>query len=445
MKSLKLQLSISLLLSLIFSFTVLWSMTGSTLHRLAEEYLAGHLAHDGESIMDALSITADQQIVVDAATIEPVYKRPLSGNYYLVITSSGVIKSDSLASLSFEVPPLSPGQTLRIFTPGPNGQPLLILAQAFSLNGTPVTVAVAEDFSKALVMIDFVQKGYTELAFALLMALIAIQIIILRAGFKPLKKIQHQLQALEQGELHQLDTNVPKEVAGLVNEVNDLLRIMEQRLQRKRNSLGDLAHALKTPLTVLQQLAHEDELKHHTDLQAQLILQTTNLQRIIDRVLKRVRLAGPGSVYTSFNVEQEITDLIHAMSRIYHDKQLSIHAEFNGVKSLMIDREDMLELTGNLMDNACKWCKHRVVIRFYDEDQLRIVVEDDGNGAPDSDLSALSQRGIRLDERIDGQGLGLSIAQAITDQYDGALTFSHSEELGGFSVQAVLHLRSSSI
>jgi signal transduction histidine kinase len=443
MKSLQLKLGIGLLLSLIASFTILWSMTGSTLQRLAEEYLAGHLAHDGESIMGAVSLAANQRIVIDAAAVEPVYKRPFSGNYYQVSASSGSIKSDSLAGQSFEVPPLSPGQTLRIFKPGPNGQPLLIMAQAFSLNGIPVTVAVAEDFSKALGMIDSVQQGYTELALALLMALIAIQIIILRAGFKPLIKIQHQLRALEQGALHQLDTNVPKEVVGLVNEVNDLLRIMEQRLQKKRNSLGDLAHALKTPLTVLQQLAHEDELKHHAEVQAQLILQTTNMQRIIDRVLKRVRLAGPGSVYTSFNVEQEITDLIHAMSRIYHDKQLSIHAEFNGVKSLMIDREDMLELIGNLMDNACKWCTHRVVIRFHADDQLRIVVDDDGKGAPDSALPGLSQRGIRLDERIDGQGLGLSIARAITDQYDGTLTFSRSEGLGGFSVQAVLHLRTS--
>ncbi|MDO8842889.1 ATP-binding protein [Methylicorpusculum sp.] len=445
MKSLQLQLTIGLLLSLIVSFIVLWSMTGSTLQQLAEDYLAGHLAHDGESIMQAVSLTADQQIAVDTTIVEPVYKRPLSGNYYLVTTSAGSIKSDSLAGQGFEVPLLSSGQTLRFFNPGPDGQPLLILAQAFSLKGVRVTVAVAEDFSKALGMIDAVQQGYTKLALALLMALIAIQIIILRAGFKPLKKIQHQLQALEEGELYQLETDVPKEVVGLVNEVNDLLRIMDQRLQRKRNSLGDLAHALKTPLTVLQQLAHEDEITHHTDVQAQLITQTSNMHRIIDRVLKRVRLAGPGSVYTSFDVEQEITDLIHAMKRIHHDKQLLIHAEFNGVKSLMIDREDMLELTGNLMDNACKWCKRQVVIRFHADNQLLIVVEDDGNGAPDSALPALSQRGIRLDERIDGQGLGLSIAQAITDQYDGALTFSRSAELGGFCVQAVLHLRSASI
>lgn len=445
MKSLQLQLTIGLLLSLIVSFIVLWSMTGSTLKQLAEDYLAGHLAHDGESIMQAVFLTTDQQIAVDTAIVEPVYKRPFSGNYYLVTTPSASIKSDSLAGQGFAVPHLSPGQSSRFFNPGPDGQPLLILAQAFSLNGIPVTVAVAEDFSKALGMIDSVQQGYTKLALALLMALIAIQIIILRAGFKPLKKIQHQLRALEQGALHQLDTNVPKEVAGLVKEVNDLLRIMELRLQRKRNSLGNLAHALKTPLTVLQQLAHEDELKHHAEVQAQLILQTTNMQRIIDRVLKRVRLAGPGSDYTSFDVEQEITDLIHAMSRIYHDKQLSIHAEFNGVKSLMIDREDMLELTGNLMDNACKWCKRQVIIRIYADDQLHIVVEDDGIGAPDSALPVLSQRGIRLDERIDGQGLGLSIAQAITDQYDGALTFSCSAELGGFCVEAVLHLRPTSI
>jgi signal transduction histidine kinase len=264
-----------------------------------------------------------------------------------------------------------------------------------------------------------------------------VQIIILRSGFHPLRNISQQIRALEQGEITQLDTDVPQEVSALVNEVNWLLMLLDQRLQRKRNALGDLAHALKTPLTVLQQLSKNDALRSSPEIGRTLQTQTDNMQNIMASVLKRARMAGSGLSLTRFNVFWEIPLLIKVLQSMYRDKNLTIN--FNAPESviLLVDREDMLELTGNLLDNACKWAKTRIDLSFDINKDIRMIIEDDGPGVSDADIVNLTQRGSRLDEAVSGHGLGLSIAQLIVDQYGGQLNFGRSDTLGGFYVEVL--------
>lgn len=441
MKSLQLRLGVGLLISLISVFFTLWWLAADAVRSLAEDAMAAHLQHDAESILAAVHTDASGSLVVDIAQIEPVYLQPDSGQYYRVTSPNQTLRSLSLGDKDFSVPILPLGASKRFHQEGPQQQPLMIMAYGYRKQDRPVTVAVAEDLSPTLRLIDTFETRFALLSGVLLLFLILVQIIILRGGFRPLVRIQQQLRSLERGERAQIDTDVPHEVAALVREVNWLLKILDQRLQRSRHALADLAHALKTPLTVLQQLPREKALALHPEISSILQTQTGNMQKLMERVLKRARLAGSGPSVVKFDVRQEIPALIQVLQSMYRHKKLKIDFVAQDAGVLTIDREDMLELTGNLLDNACKWAESRIKLSIQHNDGIRLTVEDDGPGVSEADLMKLMQRGTRLDEEVSGHGLGLAIAKWITEQYDGRLTLRRSIELGGFCAEAELHDR----
>ena len=217
---------------------------------------------------------------------------------------------------------------------------------------------------------------------------------------------------------------------------------MDQRLQNSRHALGDLAHALKTPLTVLLQLSHEEALQSQPEIRSTLKTQTTNMQKITDHVLKRARLAGEGAVTSKFNIEPEMHDLANALKNIYRERNLSINLEIPVIGYLSIDREDMLELIGNLMDNACKWSNSTVRVTVLVTPTFHLIIEDDGPGVSEEFNSTLTKRGTRLDEAVTGSGLGLSIVKSIVEQYNGSIEFGRSADLKGLRVEVNLPIRS---
>jgi signal transduction histidine kinase len=438
MKSLQLRLGVGLFISLISVFIILWWLTSSSIRHLAEESVAEHLEHDALSILAALSIDAANNITLDVNRIEPIYLEPFSGDYYQIIINGQIIRSRSLLNQDFAIQALSAGATHKLYVTGPNLQPLLIMVYGYNRLNRNITIAVAEDLSPTLARIASFQYRYTLIALVLLLLLIVVQVIILRRGFQRLARIPQQIRALEQGERTQLDTDVPQEVAALVHEINWLLQVLDQRLQRSRNALGDLAHALKTPLTVLPQIPREAVLKSQPEICQILQTQTTNMQNMMERVLKRARMAGSGPTFIKFDIKQEIPALIKVLQNMYRDKNLTISFDAPEKATLLIDREDMLELAGNLLDNACKWAKSRVNLCFAINQFVHLIVEDDGPGVSDTDFATLTQRGARLDEAVSGHGLGLSIAQSIAEQYGGQLILRRSNELGGFCVEAIL-------
>lgn len=437
MKSLQLRLAVGLFISLISAFIILWWLTSSSIRYLAEESVAEHLEHDALSILAALSIDSGNTLSLDANRIEPIYLEAFSGNYYKIVANGQVIRSRSLLDQDFAIPALSAGKTHKFYITGPKLQPLIIMVYGYSKQNRDITIAVAEDLSPTLTRLATFQYRYTLIALLLLLLLIVVQVIILRSGFHRLASISQQIRALEQGDRVQLDTDVPQEVAVLVHEVNWLLKVLEKRLLRSRNALADLAHALKTPLTVLQQLLSEDVLKFQPEMCYALQTQTDNMQNMMERVLKRARMAGSGPSLVKFDSNLEMPALIKALQSMHRDKKLSISFEAPETGILLIDREDMLELAGNLLDNACKWAKSRVRLKIEISQAVRLIVEDDGQGVSDADIATLTQRGTRLDEAVSGHGLGLSIVQFIAEQYGGGLNLRRSD-LGGFCVEVIL-------
>ena len=439
MKSLQLRLALGLLISLLCAVLILWWQTKLSIRQLAEDNVAEHLEHDAEAILAAVYADTPDTIALAGNEIEPIFLQPYSGQYYRVASATQTIRSPSLGASDFDTPILPAGDRRRIYLTGPRQQPLLIMAYGYHKLDRLITVAVAEDLSPTLTLIASFQNRYSIIAAAALLFLVLVQIVILRKGFQPLKRIQQQLRALEKGERSQIDTDVPLEVLALVTEFNWLIQVLDQRLQRSRNALADLAHALKTPLTVLQQLPREDVLQPHPEIRKTLAAQTSHMQRLMDRVLKRARLAGSGPSTTKFDSHQEIPALIHVLKSMYRDKNLNIRFSTPKTGVLSIDREDMLELIGNLLDNACKWAQSRINLHLECDRTVRLIVEDDGPGVSELDMDKLMQRGTRLDEAVSGYGLGLAIAKLIAEQHGGQLTIRKSQALGGFCAEAVLH------
>jgi len=435
MYSLQTRLGAGLLLSLVLLFFAQWLVVSLSAHRLTEEYVASSLERGAESLLAALEFGADGQPVLDPAHVGPVYHRPFSGHYYHIAVGGQVLRSRSLWDIDLN-PPI--GREGRSHVLGPQGQPLLVLVSHFTKDGHPIAIAVAEDLSRMQAGVRKFQWRYGLVSLAALVLLILIQRWIVRTSLLPLERVRRDMARLERGEIAQLDSRVPAEVRPLVQEINRMMVIAAQRLQRYRNALGNLAHALKTPLMLLMQLGEEDEMRAHPSVKERLVRQVDTIRVLMERELKRARLAGGGVWGRSFDPATEIPPLLDALKSIYRDKRLEIDSRIPAGMLFPVDRQDMLELLGNLLDNACKWAHRRVLLTVEQASSLSMVVEDDGPGCPAEELEQLAQRGVRIDESASGHGLGLAIVRDVVENYGGSLRFGRSAELGGFMVRVWL-------
>jgi len=438
MRSLQFRLSLSLFVSLILAFIVLWILMSHASRFLAEEYMLTRLEHDSESLLAALKIDSNNNVNIDNTRIDSIYMRPFSGHYYKIIGHNISLRSRSLWDHDIDIQPLSVGSQQRMYIEGPQKQPLLIIIKTFSKLGQSFTIATAEDLSAIEMQLAQLQIYFIVTVVIFLLSLVAIQAWILHAGLGTLNKTRRELQELSQGKLIQLNSDVPTEIFPLVSEINHLLNILDQRLLRSRNALGDLAHTLKKPLTVLKQIANDDIIKNNPDLHKSVNEQLESIQRHATRILQRARLAGEGPVASQFNANEDIPPLIATLKSIYHNKSLTFISQIPDDLTIMFDREDMLELIGNLLDNACKWANNTVRITLELNRNIEINIEDDGPGVEESKLVSLTQRGLRLDEKIDGHGLGLSIVSEIVNSLNGELKFQPSKEMGGVHVKVSL-------
>jgi signal transduction histidine kinase len=162
------------------------------------------------------------------------------------------------------------------------------------------------------------------------------------------------------------------------------------------------------------------------------------MRELIDRELRRARLAGGGSPGRCFRPHEDIPDLVAGIRTLYQDRSLEITTEIHAPERLPFDEEDMLELLGNLLDNAAKWARHCVHLGLHWGEDLRVLVEDDGPGVEPAAAKVLSARGSRLDESIPGHGLGLSIVQEVVRMHGGRIDLGRSERFGGFAARIEL-------
>jgi two-component system sensor histidine kinase PhoQ len=282
------------------------------------------------------------------------------------------------------------------------------------------------DFRRGLV------KGFTTLAVSLLLALA----LLLRWALAPLRRLAAQIQSMERGERDSLDERWPTEIEGVVANLNTLLASERTRISRYRDTLGNLAHSLKTPLAVLRA-----SFGSGAPGAEQVNAQVDRMTAIVEHQLRRAVTSGGVSVgRRSVEVLPIVQDLRGALLKAHAQKDFSLELLVPAEVQFVGDRDDLLESLGNLMDNASKWCRSRVRVTALLQagvgagQKLRVVVEDDGPGVPEADRDRVLQRGARADEATPGHGLGLAMVRDMAEMYGGALALGDSG-LGGARVE----------
>ncbi|MGZ8217114.1 ATP-binding protein [Methylomagnum sp.] len=437
MRSLRNRLNTGLVTILIVVFGSLWALGSYAIHRVVENEMLTRLEHDGDSLLASLRVDPAGNVRFDPYRLGLIYEEAFSGHYFVIHADGQVFRSKSLGDHQIASQPLVPGQRFSYHCAGPQGQPLLVLTRGIAIGGESVTLAAAEELTVIEHEIHQLSIGYLILIASVLVISILLQSLDVARALRPLAAIRRQLLGLSRGELSRIDFAAPTEIRPLVDELNRVLTLMDHRLRQSRTAVGNLAHALKTPLAMLFRIADDASLRENPELARQLKEQTEAIHRRIERELKRARLSGAGSVGSLFNPSVELAVLVRVLENVYPDKGLRIDVSAPDAW-IPYDREDLLELIGILADNACKWAASRVAIRFQCDDGITLSVADDGPGCPHGHIEQLARRGVRLDESVPGHGLGLAIARDIAEFYEGTLEIQHSPELGGLEVNVVL-------
>lgn len=411
----------------------------SVVQKLTESYVNSRLQHDSQSLLSSLNIDEAANVTIAHAQLATVYNQPYSGHYFQIIVSgkSEQIRSRSLwdKELDFPIPKLGDIETVQL--KGPDSQSLLLYIASYQKQQQIFTIAIAEDIAPLQKQLTFYSFVFVGLAISTLVLLLFIQRFIVKTSFRELEEVRHEVLQLSEGQQGRLTENVPDEVRPLVQAVNHLLSVMTQRLERSRNALGNLAHTLKTPLNLITQLADDTRIKQYPEICNEMQEHTDRMQQIINHELKRARFAGAGMPGQRFVPEKELPNLIKVLHQIYNEKKLTIDSDIMSGTFGETDRDDMLELIGNVLDNSCKWAKSKIQITIKTEPTLAIIIEDDGLGCTKEQLMQITQRGIRVDESIAGHGLGLSIVKEIAQIYHLDALFDRSPELGGLRVRLV--------
>ena len=409
------------------------------------------------SAVTALIATADVQdnaLTLTREPLDPRYQRALSGRYWLVgfLQDDGVIEpisgSRSLLEATLVLPPQAvkdlqtqQGEEVRARTNGPDtNETLRLVARQVVLPNmnTPVVVIAAADSRAA---------SRSILSFALtaigLMLLISIGLVTavvtqVRTGLKPLFDLRDRVADVREGRAGQVDGVYPTEIQPLATELNSLITHNKDVVERARTHVGNLAHALKTPLAVLQNEAQSSK----TTPSEIISRQTETMKQQVDHHLRRARAAARGqAIGVSTDVTVTLGGLARTLSRIYGHKNIDFDIDLMEGLSFRGEKRDLEEMAGNLMDNGCKWTKASLEVRSFvspeDETSFVVVVSDDGPGmAADQYVEAL-KRGARLDEATPGSGFGLAIVDDLAKAYKGSVALGKSE-VGGLKVTLTL-------
>jgi signal transduction histidine kinase len=395
------------------------------------------LREETEGLLIAL-VPGANGLTLDSQRLNPRYRRAYSGHYFRIDLPERSWRSRSLWDAEPEWPRRA--GLGRELLDGPQAQRLLVYHAEYRRDGLPIGISVAQDYTPILDSFRQVRLGGMALVGVALLVLVLLQRYAVRLALRPLERARQQVAQLQRGQRQQLDADAPVELQPLVEQINHLLTHTDDTLQRSRNAIGNLGHALKTPLAVLGSLTRRDELAAHPALRASLREQLEQIQQRVSRELGRARLAGDVLPGAHFDCARELPALFETLRMIHH-RDLDLQWQAPPACRLPWDREDMLELLGNLLDNACKWARSQVHLHIdADERGYRLSVDDDGCGIPSEQRSAVLERGARLDEQVEGHGLGLGIARDIVSAWNGELSLAQSA-LGGLRVSIVLPRR----
>ncbi|MCC6075155.1 sensor histidine kinase [Pseudomonas sp. GCM10022188] len=437
MRSIQSRLGLGLAATLVIVMLALLQGSLWLLDSGLRRYHESNLQDEAETLLIAL-VRGEDGVQLDERRLHPAYQRTFSGRYFRIDFAEDVWRSRSLWDSELPRPTdegLAPG-----LEDGIEGQRLLVYRGDYRRFGQNFSISVAQDYTPVLASLSRIRwLGLGLGAGGLLLALL-LQWLTMRRALAPLERVRAQIAELQAGRLGALDNRVPAELEPLVGQINHLLRHTEETLKRSRHALGNLGHALKTPLAVLVSLAGREELRGQPELRAILREQLEQIQQRLARELGRARLAGEALPGAHFDCAAELPALCATLRQIHPHVDIDWRAP-SGLR-LRWDREDLLEALGNLLDNACKWADSAVQVSAGEDGEgYWLCVEDDGPGIAAEQREAVIARGNRLDEQVAGHGLGLAIVRDIAQACGGSLSLEDSAELGGLCARLRLPRR----
>lgn len=306
----------------------------------------------------------------------------------------------------------------------------------------PVTVSIYIDPQELTPELQAFRKGlWQSLGLAGLILVLA-QVILLTLGLRPLHRISEGISGIESGEIDRLEGSFPIELEPLQRNINHLLETEKANQRRYRNALDSLAHSLKTPLSVIRSSLPQDESPKALAMENAV----TDMQHMIATRLQRAATSARSSNAPAVDVKSQVERLVQSLKRVYSQDLINVDVTIEPGLAFYGEQRDFLELTGNLLDNACKYGNGHVGISAEAIDAtdkrggIRVQVDDNGPGIARDEREQLLQRGVRGDERVEGHGLGLAIVLEIVSAYHGDIAITHSE-LGGASVSVTLKTR----
>ncbi len=397
-------------------------------------------------LMAAAEVDAPGRLTMPPTLPEARFSLPGSGLYGLVVDTNGNVLWHSRSAVG------APATFSRVLPAGqhsfeqqqvPDKQGYLVVGYGVEWTTEdrryPLTFVVAEELSPFVTQIRRYRRTLWGWLGAMALLLVLTQALTLRWGLRPLRRVTRELAAIESGSQDQLLGQYPTELAGLTRNLNELLRHERAQQQRYRNALGDLAHSLKTPLAVLRSaLADGKTSGVDTDAVQE---QIARMDHIVSYQLQRAATAGQLHLTAPVPLRGVIDRLIESLNKVHRDKQVQVVADIEAESCFHGDEGDLMELLGNTLDNAYKWCRHRVRISAgSDAGHLILRIEDDGPGIGASDADLILQRGVRSDERVPGHGIGLATVRDILQAYGGDIVIERSP-LGGADIRLRLPRR----
>ena len=421
LRSLRLRLLLAGALGVVVAATLGAWLLGSAVDRVLSRDFDRRLDERLASLVGLLDRGPDGATRMRREPVDEGYAQVYSGIYWQVGSGDAALRSRSLWDAELAQPAAPGGALERVEAPGPRGQRLRIAAQSVRLPGSDarVPVRVAIDLAPLQAEVDAFRWYAGAAIAALALVLIALLLVQVGYGLRPLARLREALARVQRGEQDRLGLErLPAEIEPLGREIDGLLDEHERRVARARQTVQDLAHSLKTPLAVLAAEAERPGAR----IAAVVAEQAAKLQALVERRLAPA-LAHDARARTA--VAPVVDALLALMRRAHAERRLALGFEGAAGLAFAGSREDLEEMLGNLLDNACKWARARVdVLARMADGQLCLEVDDDGPGLDAGQAARALERGVRLDEHVPGSGLGLAIVLGIAQSYGGALVLA---------------------
>ena len=440
MHSLSRRLLVSVSVPLALFFGVMMVVLDRGFRELADRTLQQLLDSQMVALIAAAEPQPDGKYAPETSDLAVRLRTPRSGLYAQIRSTHNktVWRSPSTVGAPIDFgPPLKPG--IRNISYSTNGHERIEIASR-GIEFEDRTGHVELTFSVAASLTPYEQQlwSFRRQLFGwfigLVLLLLAALAGLLRWVLSPVRRMEREIHEVEEGRSDALGGGYPRELSGVATNLNTLLIGERKRVARYRDTLGNLAHSLKTPLAVMRAALNSN----NSVSEAVLNPEIDRMSAIIEHQLKRAAASGGALLgQAPVDVAPMVADLRVALLKVYARKDLSIEVVVAPMCQFIGDRGDLTELLGNVLDNACKWCRGVVRLTasvdgsYATRERLCIVVEDDGPGISAEDRIRIGQRGVRADETVPGHGIGLSMVQDTVEMYGGTLTVGESAALGG--------------